>query len=138
MTSARRDPRILRFPQDREEIQNDEVLPLRPALAFAPVYKTMFGIAVGTACAVFVLAFTVFHLLLSREQQIAPLLLAQYFYGYTASARGLIVGPAWGFAVGFVMGWFVAFCRNMVIAVSVFMLRTRAELAQTREFLDHI
>jgi hypothetical protein len=40
--------------------------------------------------------------------------------------------------VGFTGGWFVAFCRNLAIAISVFVTRTRAELAETREFLDHI
>jgi hypothetical protein len=65
-------------------------------------------------------------------------LLANYFYGYSVSWKGLAIGTGWGFVVGFVGGWFVAFCRNMVIAVSVFVTRTRAELAQTRDFLDHI
>jgi hypothetical protein len=36
------------------------------------------------------------------------------------------------------MGWFVAFCRNLAIATSIFITRTRAELSQTRDFLDHI
>jgi hypothetical protein len=39
---------------------------------------------------------------------------------------------------GFVAGWFVAFVRNFVVTVSVFALRTRAELSQTSDFLDHI
>jgi hypothetical protein len=40
--------------------------------------------------------------------------------------------------VGFVAGWFFAFCRNLVLAFSVFLIRARAELNQTRDFLDHI
>jgi hypothetical protein len=109
-----------------------------PALAFAPLHKAALGVAVGTAAACLVLAFTVFHLLVNPHWDGAPRLLGEYFYGYSASPRGLIVGPLWGFVVGFVMGWFVAFCRNLAMAISVFVLRTRAELAQTRDFLDHI
>jgi hypothetical protein len=44
----------------------------------------------------------------------------------------------WGFLVCFVAGWFVAFCRNLALAISAFMIRTRAEIEQTRNFLDHI
>jgi hypothetical protein len=36
------------------------------------------------------------------------------------------------------MGWFLAFCRNLLLAVKLFVVRTRAELSQTRDFLDHI
>ena len=38
----------------------------------------------------------------------------------------------------FMAGWFTAFCRNFVIAVSIWSVRARAELASTRDFLDHI
>jgi hypothetical protein len=107
------------------------------SLAFAPIHKRAFGVAVGTATGLLLFAITLFHLLLDPEMP-NPELLANYFYGYRVSWLGLAVGTAWGFVVGFVGGWFVAFCRNVVIAVSVFVTRTRAELAQTREFLDHI
>ncbi|MGE0355008.1 MAG: hypothetical protein AB7Q69_17485, partial [Gemmatimonadales bacterium] len=63
---------------------------------------------------------------------------SQYFRGYSVSWPGAFIGLGWGFLVGFVGGWFVAFCRNLVIAASVFWIRARSELAQTRDFLDHI
>lgn len=106
-------------------------------LAFAPIHKRAFGVAVGTAAALLVMGLTLFHLLFDPPEPNLELL-ANYFYGYSVSWRGLFIGTAWAFMVGFVGGWFVAFCRNMVIAVSVFVTRTRAELAQTRDFLDHI
>jgi hypothetical protein len=40
--------------------------------------------------------------------------------------------------VGFVAGWFTAFCRNLAVAISIFAIRTRVELSETRDFLDHI
>jgi hypothetical protein len=51
---------------------------------------------------------------------------------------GVVIGAAWGFVVAFVAGWFAAFCRNLALAISAFVIRTRAEIEATREFLDHI
>ena len=51
---------------------------------------------------------------------------------------GALVGAVWGGFAGFVFGWFTAFCRNFILAVSLFVIRTRAELARTRDFLDHV
>ena len=65
-------------------------------------------------------------------------LLGQYFQGYSVTWTGVFIGAGWGFAVSFVAGWFAAFCRNLALAVSAFLIRTRAELDSTRDFLDHI
>lgn len=108
------------------------------SLAFAPIHKRAFGIAVGCAVSLLMGALTLFHLVFDPENAPNLPLLANYFYGYRVTWAGLVVGMFWGFVVGFVGGWFVAFCRNVVIALSVFVSRTRAELAQTRDFLDHI
>jgi hypothetical protein len=108
------------------------------ALAFAPLHKRNFGIAIGAACGLLVLAVTLVHVLTKPAEAPDLALLGYYFYGYDVSIRGAIVGGFWGFVAGFVGGWFVAFCRNLVIAVSVFLTRARAELQSTRDFLDHI
>jgi hypothetical protein len=110
----------------------------RLQLAFAPIHKRAFGMAVGTACALLLAGVTLFHLLLEPENGIKLGLLRNYFYGYRVSWGGVLIGAFWGFFVGFVGGWFAAFCRNLVIAILVFVTRTRAELAETRDFLDHI
>lgn len=109
---------------------------VRLELAFAPLHKRAFGIAIGTVAAGLVAVLTAFHWLVEPEVNLG--LLSNYFYGYRVSPLGVLIGGFWAFLSGFVMGWFVAFCRNLVIAVSVFLTRTRAELRQTREFLDHI
>jgi hypothetical protein len=121
-----------------------EVVGVRPqratpvALAFAPVHKRALGVAVGAVFGLILFAVTVFHLLVGPPNGPNIALLAQYFYGYDVTWRGAFVGLFWGFATGFVAGWFVAFSRNFITAVSVFALRTKAELAQTKDFLDHI
>jgi hypothetical protein len=116
----------------------DAIFTQRLQLAFAPIHKRAFGTAVGVAVAVLLAGVTLLNVLIQPGTDGALGLLNQYFYGYTVSLTGVLVGGFWGFVVGFVGGWFVAFCRNLAIAISVFVTRTRAELSETREFLDHI
>ena len=117
---------------------NDTSIDNAAGLAFAPLDKRALGVAVGVAAAVVIFLVTAIYLIRSPEPGFALHLLGQYFYGYTVTWPGAIVGALWGFMVGFVGGWFTAFVRNLVLAVSVFAARTRAELDATRDFLDHI
>ena len=106
--------------------------------AFAPLHKRAFGVATGVAGAAFVAALTVAAILIPSARQIPFYLLEQYFEGYTVTWPGVFIGAAWGFGVAFIAGWFAAFCRNLALAISAFVIRTKAELDSTREFLDHI
>jgi hypothetical protein len=109
------------------------------ALVFAPLHKRAFGTAVGLALGLLLSVLTVVVLLRRGVGEPFPFwLLQQYFYGYDLSWRGALVALGWGFVVGFVGGWFFAFVRNLVLALSLFAIRTRAQLAATRDFLDHI
>lgn len=118
----------------------DDEARLMPALrlAFAPLHKAAFGTATGVAGALLMATLTAVALLSARAADFPLGLLSQYFVGYTVSWEGVLVGALWGFVVSFVAGWFVAFCRNLALAIVAFAYRTRAELEQTREFLDHI
>jgi hypothetical protein len=113
-------------------------LPPALLLAFAPMHKFAFGVATGTAAALILASLTMGVLLLPNARSFPLALLRQYFVGYSVSWPGVLVGAAWGFAVGFVAGWFAAFCRNLALAISAFLIRAKAELSQTRDFLDHI
>ncbi len=116
-----------------------DVLPPRLLLAFAPMHKRALGLAFGTACALLVFGVTVAHLLFVRPRDAFNLyLLREYFYGYDISWPGAFIGAWWGFFTGFVAGWFLAFARNFALALSLFITRTRAELQESRDFLDHI
>jgi hypothetical protein len=110
----------------------------RLAFATAPMHKRAFGIALGATAGTLIFLVTAFHLIVNPANALNISLLGQYFYGYEVTWRGAFAGLAWGFATGFVAGWFVAFVRNLVVTVTVFTLRTRAELEQTSDFLDHI
>jgi hypothetical protein len=107
-------------------------------LTFAPVHKRSLGIALGTVTGAGVFALTVFHLIFRPGNAFDLRLLAQYFYKYDVSWTGASIGLFWGFMTGFVSGWFIAFVRNLTIALHAFRFRTRAELAQTQDFLDHM
>ena len=106
-------------------------------LAFAPLHKRVFGTAIGIAAALCVALATLIAVLRLPEH-IGLALLSVYFRGYEVSWAGILIGAAWAGAVGFVGGWFVAFVRNFVLATWLLYIRVRANLAQTRDFLDHI
>jgi hypothetical protein len=119
------------------EEQSDE-LPPAASLLFAPIDKRAFGVAIGVVTGLMVFAVTVFDLLFHSPPSYGLQLLHQYFAGYWVTWPGAFIGLAWGFFVGFCAGWFLAFTRNLVLAISLFVLQTRAELDETRDFLDHI
>lgn len=107
-------------------------------LAFAPIHKRAFGVAVGVTAGLAVFLLTAFRLLAVPEEVTYLSLLSQFLAGYEESWTGAVIGLAWGFVVGFVAGWFAAFVRNLVLATYLFAVRTRADLLATRDFLDHI
>ena len=113
-------------------------LPTELALAFAPLHKRALGMAIGLATGMILFLATLVYLARSHVFPFDIELLGQYFYGYSASVPGAFVALGWGFVVGFIGGWFVAFCRNLFLAVSIFLVRAKAELAASRDFLDHI
>jgi F420-0:gamma-glutamyl ligase-like protein len=108
------------------------------ALAFAPLHKRAFGVAVGAATALLLAMATSVSIIVPSARRFPLELLGQYFTGYSVSWSGLVTGSAWAFFVGFVAGWFVAFARNLVLATVAFLITARAELESNRDFLDHI
>lgn len=107
-------------------------------LAFAPLHKRCLGLAVGAALAVLTFAVTAIHILRQPDEPYPLVLLQQYFVGFSVSWGGAALGALWAFWLGFVLGWTFAFIRNLVLAATVVLFRARAELEQTRGFLDHI
>lgn len=118
---------------------DEPAFPPRARLAFAPLHKRAFGLAVGAATAVAIAGATLIYLWRGHLNEGPGIwLLQNYLAGYRVSLPGALIGGAWGLFIGFVAGWFFAFCRNLALAFSVFTLRIRAELNQSRDFLDHI
>lgn len=110
----------------------------RPLLAFAPLHKRALGVACGVAAGLLVFGLTAFALLVLDGDPRGLSLLGEYFYRYEVSWPGAFIGGFWAFVTAFVFAWFAAFIRNLVLATSVFIVRTREEMRQMRSFLDHI
>lgn len=108
------------------------------ARAFAPLDKRALGIAFGVAAALAVAVITVLSLLADPAQQFPLALLGQFFFGYTVSWAGVVVGALWAFATGFVWGWFLAFARNLMLSLWLLTVRVRADMASSRDVLDHL
>ena len=121
-----------------EPTQENAVLTDEQILLFAPVDKRAFGVAIGVTWALAIFVLTVVELVVEPYPTINPGLLSHFFKGYDVTWAGAFIGAAWGFFSGFCAGWFTAFVRNLVLALSLFMLRSRAELSSSRDFLDHI
>jgi len=109
------------------------------ALACPPVHKRALGMALGLVAGICVFLLTVFHIgIHATGQGLNVGLLSQYFYGYEVSWTGAVVGFGWACVTGFVLGWFLAFVRNLVVTTAAFALMSQEEMAHTRRFLDHI
>jgi hypothetical protein len=113
-------------------------LPPEVEPAFLPLHKRAFGMAIGLASGLFFFALTTVTVLSNDPNAIDLKILGEYFYGYTVSWPGAFIALAWGGFAGFVAGWFAAFMRNFVMAASLWLGRNKAELAASRDFLDHI
>jgi hypothetical protein len=107
--------------------------------AFAPVDKLAVGTALGITSGMLLFLITVYDLLLLGNNEGPNLwLLGHYLAGYEVTWPGAFIGLFWGFVVGFVGGWFIAFLRNLFTALYTFRVRTKANLQKMADFLDHI
>ena len=103
---------------------------------FSPVHKAALGVAFGLTCSGAMVFATIVQRLASPDNGMPLLLLNQFFYGYSISWVGAVIGGFWAFIVGFVAGWFLAFLKNLFTALWMFTLRVKGNLSQP--FLDHI
>ena len=107
-------------------------------LTFTPLHKRCLGVAVGVVLGVLLCAATLIHLQRSPGEPYPLILLRQYIPLYHVTYAGAFIGLAWGFWVGFVIGWTFAFVRNLCLAVTAFWFRARAEISQGVSFFDHL
>lgn len=112
-------------------------LPPRLAATAAPLKPVALGAAVGLLVAFVFALVTMAHLVVLPREAWHLELLGQYLRGYHVSKVGVVVGAAWGGAIGFVAGWLLAFARNAAVKAWLDVVRTRANLEKS-EFLDGI
>ncbi len=108
--------------------------------AFAPLDKAALGLACAMVCGLLMFLATAFLIVTHHRGPLGPnlSLLGQFFLGYSVSWKGALIGLVWGGLLGYVAGWLFAFIRNFALALYLFMIKTRAEADQYRDFLDHI
>ena len=116
----------------------DPAIERQLALVFAPLDKRALGFGFGAAFALLLVIATLVSMTVDPGQRFPLWILNEFFYGYTVSWTGAIVGAAWAFATGFFWGWFAAFARNLVYALWLMTLRIRSDFSTSRDFLDHI
>jgi len=96
------------------------------------------GVAVGVVLGAVVFFVTVVQVIRGGFPVPNLWLLAQFFFGYRVTIPGAFIGLLWGFGVGFVLGWSFALLRNMSVWIWLTVIRSRAEMEQYRDFLDHL
>jgi hypothetical protein len=116
-----------------------EQIPSPLLLAFAPLHRVAMGSAVGVVLGGIVFLITA-ALLVKGGYPIGPrlALLAHYFVGYSVTWSGALIGLCWGFGIGFMLGWGFALLRNFVVWSWLSLIRSRAEMEQYGDFLDHL
>src|SRR5271157_191118 len=105
--------------------------------AFAPLHRTAMGVACGVVGGG-LLAIASLVLVLRGKDMLSLGLLGQFFPGYSVSWSGVFIGLLWGFGVGFVLGYGFAFVRNAAVWIWLTVIRSRAEMEQYSDFLDHL
>ncbi len=121
-------------PSQRVEQQLERQL----ARALAPLDRRALGVAIGVTSALAIALITIASVVADPDRQFPLHLLANYFRGYTVSWMGAGVGAVWAFLVGFCGGWFLAFTRNLILALWIMKVRIAADVESSRELLDHI
>jgi hypothetical protein len=103
---------------------------------FARIDGLALGLATGLVVGASLFAATAF-LLLKGGILVGPHLglLAQYIPGYSVTWTGSLVGFGGGFVAGFAVGWSIAFLRNLLVAIYMYVC---ALLARLDRFLDDV
>lgn len=116
-----------------------EPLPAPVLLAFAPLHRLGMGVAGGVVFGGGLFLMTVV-LLLQGGYPVGPTLglLGHFFFGYTVTWPGALVGLAWGFFAGFLLGYAFALAHNLAVWLWLVAVKSRAEMEQYGDFLDHM
>ncbi len=99
--------------------------------------KLGLAIAVGSVCGLLGFFATVWLVIRGGPASAYLQLLDQYFFGYTVTLTGALVGLAYSFFWGFLFGWLIAYLRNFFMSYHIYRIKRHAELLTFRDFLDH-
>ncbi len=122
-----------------EALVADKVIEEALARVFMRLDRTAFGAAVGIVSGATLFAATL-ALVLKGGSVVGPnlRLLAQYFPGYRVTPVGSLLGLAYGFCAGYLVGWLFAFLRNAATFLYVAQVYRRAQRGALRRFFDYL
>jgi protoporphyrinogen oxidase len=106
--------------------------------AFRKLDRLAFGTSLGLTVGLALFAATLV-LVLKGGDVVGPRLglLAQYFPGYRVTGPGAVLALLYGFVMGFVGGWALAFIRNAAVFLYMAMTRRQAERQLVRKLLEY-
>ena len=122
-------------------------LPLNPKASttdnppWAPLLRALAPVAMGVALAVVcggLLALATLVLVVRGPEELNLNLLNQFLWGYRVSVGGIFIGLVWGAGVGFALGYGFALARNTMVWIWLTVVRSKAEMEQYSDFLDHL
>lgn len=121
------------------EEESKDQLPSPLLLAFAPMHRTAMGAAFGVVLGGLLFLMTT-ALVIKGGYPVGPnlALLSHFFLGYAVTLPGAFVGLIWGFCAGFLLGWGFAVVRNFIVWCWLVLIRSRAEMEEYGDFLDHM
>lgn len=118
--------------------QKNQIVASPLLLAFAPIHRRALGIACGSVLGG-LLSIGTLILVVQRNDRVFNLgLLGQFFRGYSVSWQGVFIGFLWGMVVGFIFGWSLALIRNVAAWIWLTVIRSRAEINEYSDLLDHL
>jgi len=116
-----------------EEAVLDKLLPG----VFSRMDQLGLATAVGSVCGLLIFFLTIGLAIRGGDARIYLQLLNQYFFGYTVTLKGALIGMAYSFSWGFLFGWLLAYLRNFFMAYYIYRIKRKVELLTFRDFLDH-
>lgn len=116
-----------------EEAVLDKILPA----VFSRMDPLGLGTAVGAVLGLLVFFATLWLVIQGGPASFYLKLLNQFFFGYTVSLKGALIGLIYGFSWGFLLGWLIAYLRNFFMAYYIYRIKREAEMLTFRDFLDH-
>lgn len=116
-----------------------ETLPDPILLAFAPLHRLGMGVASAVVCGGVLFLMTLV-LLVQGGGIVGPRLrlLGHFLAGYDVTWLGSLIGLGWGLVVGFILGYGFALAHNLAVWIWLVAVKSRAEMDQYGDFLDHM
>jgi hypothetical protein len=105
--------------------------------AFAPLHRAAMGVAWGVVGGGLLALATIVPVLKGTDF-LSFGLLEQFLWGYRVSWPGVFIGLLWGLGVGFALGYGFALVRNAAVWLWLTVVRSRAEMDQYSDLLDHL